>query len=78
MNTGQGLRYVSMMEFSGLQNILFLVFIIVVLIALLYRRSLIPCVTLLLNLDVFILRMMSLNVKHFLIINVSPIIITFC
>ena len=75
-NTGQGLKFVPMMEFSGLQNVLLLAHIIAVLIALLYRRSLIPCITLLLNLVVFILRMylsLSLNVQHFLIINVSPI-----
>ena len=80
-NTGQGLKYVPMMEFSGLQNVLFLAHIIAVLIALLYRRSLIHCMTLLLNLVVFILRMylsLSLNVQHFLIINVSPTTITFC
>ena len=77
-NTGQGLRYAPMMEFSGLQNVLFLAHIIAVLIALLYWRSLIPCMTLLLNLVVFILRMLSLNVQHFLIINVSPTTIIFC
>ena len=77
-NTGQGLKYVPMMQFSCLQNVLFLAHIIAVLIALLYWRSLIPCMTLLLNLLVFTLRMLSLNVQHFLIINVSPITITFC